>query len=287
MDPTVAPWLYWLRLRKWPISEALAGIGIATGVALFFAVLVANSSVTGSVEQLVHGITGDSKYALVARDQQGFPEGFAQVVQADRDVRAAAPLVVERASVGGPAGSSTVELVGVTADFASLSGKLVRSFGGLYGVRLANSLLLPEPIARRLGVGPSDPVQLHLFGRAITARVAAVVGKQQIGALADSPVVVGPLRFVQSLSGLRGRVTHVLVAPRPGRDAAVKTALTRIAADRLDVVPSDNEARLVKQAAAPNEQSTGMFAAISMVVGILFAFNAMLLTAPERRRIIA
>jgi putative ABC transport system permease protein len=287
MDPTVAPWLYWLRLRKWPISEALAGIGIATGVALFFAVLVANSSVTGSVEQLVHGITGSSKYALVARDQQGFPEGFAQVVQANRDVRAAAPLVVERASVGGPAGSSTVELVGVTVDFANLSGKLVRSFGGLYGVRLANSLLLPEPIARRLGVGPSDPVQLHLFGRAITARVAAVVGKQQIGALADSPVVVGPLRFVQSLSGLRGRVTHVLVAPRPGRDAAVKTALTRIAADRLDVVPSENEARLVKQAAAPNEQSTGMFAAISMVVGILFAFNAMLLTAPERRRIIA
>lgn len=287
MDPTVAPWLYWMRLRKWPIAELLAGVGIATGVALFFAVQVANSSVTGSVNQLVHGITGSSKYAVIARDQQGFPEALLPAIQADRDVRAAAPLIVERASVGGPRGTSTVELVGVTTDFASLSGRLVRSFGGLYGVRLTNSLLLPEPLAEQLGVGPGDRIQLHLFGRTLTAGVAAVVGKAQIGPLADSPVVVGPLPFVQALARLRGRVTHILVAPRAGRDEAVRTMLNVIAADRLDVVPSDNEARLIKQAAGPNEQSTGMFAAISMLVGVLFAFNAMLLTAPERRRIIA
>lgn len=288
MKPTVPPWLYWLRLRKWPIQEALAGVGIATGVALLFAVQVANSSVTGSVERLVHGITGSSKYALVARDQQGFPEGVLEQVKADgRDVRAAAPLVVERASVGGPNGRTTVELVGVTLDFASLSGGIVRSFGGLYGVRLADSLLLPAPVADRLGVGPGDKLRLHVFGRALTVRVAAIVGQEQIGSLADSPVVVGPLPFVQALTGLQGRVTHILVAPRPGRDGAAHNALSGIAGDRLDVVPSDNEARLIKQAAGPNEQSTGMFALISMVVGVLFTFNAMLLTVPERRRFIA
>jgi putative ABC transport system permease protein len=287
MRPSVPPWLYWLRVRKWPVQEALAGVGIATGVALLFAVQVANSSVTGSVEQLVHGITGTSKYALVARDQQGFSEGVLKQVQADRDVRAAAPLVVERASVGGPSGRTTVELVGVTLDFAGLSGNLVKGLGGLYGVRLVNSLLLPEAVAAQLGVGAGDKLRLHVFGRALTVRVAAIVGKQQIGSLADSPVVVGPLSFVQALTGLRGRVTHILVAPRAGRDAVVHTALTGIASDRLDVVPSDNEARLIKQAAGPNEQSTGMFAAISMVVGVLFTFNAMLLTVPERRRFIA
>jgi putative ABC transport system permease protein len=118
-------------------------------------------------------------------------------------------------------------------------------------------------------------------------RVAAVVGRRQVGALADSPVVVGPMSFVQRLTGMEGKVTHILVAPRAGRDQAAHAELTRVAADRLDVVPSDNDARLVKQAAGPVEQSTGMFALISMVVGVLFATNAMLLTVPERRRFVS
>jgi len=41
------------------------------------------------------------------------------------------------------------------------------------------------------------------------------------------------------------------------------------------------------QAARPNDQSTALFAAISALVGFLFAFNAMLLMSRERRRVIA
>jgi putative ABC transport system permease protein len=287
MKPTIPPWLYWSWLRKWPIQEALAGLGIATGVALLFAVQVANTSVIGSVEKLVDGIAGSSKYSLVARDQQGFGEGVVRDVQAQPDVRAAAPLLMARASIATPHAHTTVELVGVTLDFATLSGRLVRSFNGLYGVRLVNSLLLPEALASQLGVGAGDELRLSVFGREESVRVAAVVGRQQVGALADSPVVVGPMSFVQALTGMKGKVTHILVAPRAGRDEAARKELATVAADRLDVVPSDDDARLVKQAAGPVEQSTGMFALISMVVGVLFATNAMLLTVPERRRFVS
>jgi putative ABC transport system permease protein len=285
MRPSVLPWLYWLRLRKWPVQEVLAALGIAIGVALVFAVQVANSSVTGSVKQMVDGITGSSKYALTARDQDGFPERLFRQVRAQPDIQAAAPVILARATVSTPNGRASVELAGVTLDFADLNGRLVRSFGGTYGVRLTpNSLLLPEKIASQLGVGSGDELHLDVFGRTRTVHVAATVGQGQVGTLADSPVVVGSLAFVQELTGLDGRVTHILVTPRPGLEEPVRDALTTIAADRVDVVPSDNEARLISQAAGPNEQSTGMFAAISMVVGVLFAFNAMLLTVPERRR---
>lgn len=287
MKPTIPPWLYWSWLRKWPIQEALAGLGIATGVALLFAVQVANTSVIGSVEQLVDGITGSSKYSLVARDQQGFEQGLLRDVKAQPDVRAAAPLLMARASVASPSAHTTVQLVGVTLDFATLSGRLVRSFGGLYGVRLSNSLLLPEAVATQLGVGAGDELRLSVLGRQERVRVAAVVGRRQVGALADSPVIVGPMSYVQQLTGIEGKVTHILVAPRPGHDEAARGELTKVAADRLDVVSSDNDARLVKQAAGPVEQSTGMFALISMVVGVLFATNAMLLTVPERRRFVS
>ena len=41
--------------------------------------------------------------------------------------------------------------------------------------------------------------------------------------------------------------------------------------------------RLFAKAAAASNQSTALFALISALVGFLFAFNAMLLTVPERR----
>ena len=64
----------------------------------------------------------------------------------------------------------------------------------------------------------------------------------------------------------------------------MRQALTTLAAGRLAVEPSDVEIGYVEQAATPNNQSTGLFAGICAIVGILFTFNAMLLTVPERRR---
>ena len=63
--------------------------------------------------------------------------------------------------------------------------------------------------------------------------------------------------------------------------------LRRLAAGRLDVLPADDELRLLAQAVKPNDQSTSLFAAISVMVGFLLALNAMLLTVPERRRFVA
>ena len=45
--------------------------------------------------------------------------------------------------------------------------------------------------------------------------------------------------------------------------------------------------QLFAKAAAASNQSTKLFAAICALVGFLFAFNAMLLTVPQRRRLIA
>ena len=64
-------------------------------------------------------------------------------------------------------------------------------------------------------------------------------------------------------------------------------ALEPLVAGRLAVEPSDVEVGYVEQAATPNNQSTGLFAGICAIVGILFTFNAMLLTVPERRRLVA
>jgi putative ABC transport system permease protein len=284
------PWLWWLRARKRPGQEALAVLGIAVGVALLFAVQIANTSVTGSVRELTDGITGSASLSLAARGPHGIPQSMAAEARSADSVRAAAPALFVRANVrraDGRTSALPVQLVGVDDSFASVSGDLVSGFGGPFGVRLRRALLLPAGLAERLGVKTGDRLDLSVSGRGHTVFVSTVVGAGQVGPLADSAVVVAPLGFAQQLAGLPDRVSHILIAAEPGRERAARNSLAEVADDRADVVASDNEAKLIEQAAAPNEQSTGMFAAISMLVGVLFTFNAMLLTLPERRRFIA
>ena len=58
-------------------------------------------------------------------------------------------------------------------------------------------------------------------------------------------------------------------------------------AGRLNVESTSYDETLFAKAATASNQSTALFSVISALVGFLFAFNAMLLTVPQRRRLVA
>ena len=278
--------LYVQRVRTHPIQELVALLGIAVGVALVFAVQVANTSVAGSVEQLMRGISGRAALQVSARDAHGFSTRIADRIARLPDVRASAPLLEQRVNVEHRGVLRTIDLIGGDERLAGLGGDLVDELSSPH-LRLTRALALPAPLARGLGVDTGDSVRIATGVRSQLVPVAAVLGRDQIGNLVTSPITLAPLRYAQVLSGMSGRVTRVLVAARPGRLAQAQAELMQIAAGRLNVSSRDAEVRLLHQATAPNDQSTALFAAISALVGLLFAFNAMLLTVPERRRFIA
>ncbi|HEX7292899.1 MAG TPA: ABC transporter permease, partial [Conexibacter sp.] len=286
MSPRTLLYLYGWRLRAHPFQELLAGAGIAIGVALLFAVQVANHSITGSVQQLIHGITGEAQLELATRDEQGFDERLLLAVRGVPGVRAAAPTVERRAVVQGPDGTSSLTLMGVDTSLATLGGSITRSFapGGLLLPR--SGLLLADGVARRIGVRTAGTLTLQTAGHAYRARVVATLGQEQIGSLTGSGVAVGPLAWVQRLIGAPDRISRVFVRAEPGREEAVERQLRRISAGRYSVGPADATVRRLEGVTAPDEQSTALFSAISATVGLLFAFNAMLLTLPERRRFV-
>lgn len=288
MKPGTIVLFYWWRLRVQPLQELLAAAGIAAGVALLFAVQVANSSISGSVEQLVHGITGQFSLQVAARDSRGFTQAFTSEVSRIDGVRLAAPVLEQRVGIAGSKGRANVELGGVTNAISDGGGPLVRDFGGRFGPRLADALLIPQPLAARIGAQRDGFVTLATRMPTTTrVPVSTVLDRSQIGSAVDSPLVVAPLGYVQRLAGLPGRVTRIFIAVRPGSEQRVRAALTGLVQGRLAVSPGDVEIRYINQAAEPNNQSTGLFAGICVVVAILFTFNAMLLTVPERRRLVA
>ncbi len=278
--------LYWVRLRSHAVQELLAGSGIAVGVALVLGVLVANANLTGSAGELVHQFVGSAQLELSARSQAGFEERLLGKALRLPGVKLAVPVLRETIVVVGPRARQSVQLLGVTSSLTHLGGIGTRSLG-LAGFHFTSGLILPASVAAAVGAEPGDRVTIHALGSAHASEVVAVIKSPPFGGIASSPIAVSLLASVQRLTGLRGRVTQILVQARPGEVRLVAAELHRLGAGRLNVEPADEELRLLAQAVKPNDQSTSLFAAISVMVGFLLALNAMLLTVPERSRFVA
>jgi putative ABC transport system permease protein len=279
--------LYRLRLRAHAVQELLAASGIAVGVALVLSVLVANASITGSAKELVNELIGSARLELAARSPDGFPERLARASHRLPGVRVTAPVLRENITVVGPKGRRPVQMLGVNPTVFDLGGLGTRGVGVSSSVHISGGLLLPQSVASAIGAEPGQRVHVLALGAAQSVRVGAVLRSASFGVLAASPIAVAPLETAQELTHLEGRITQVLIEPRRGDDAQVARELRTLAAGRLNVVPADNELQLLDEAVKPNDQSTELFAAISIMVGFLLALNAMLLTVPERRRFVA
>jgi len=279
--------LYRVRVRARLVQELFAVLGIAAGVALLFASQIASQSLSSSVAQLSHGIVGNATLQLLARDPHGMPTSVLAQVRAIAGVRVAAPLLEASANATGPKGTQSVQLVGADSSLRELGGQLVRHTE-LEPFANIGAILLPAPLASHLGVTKfGKEVTLQLYGRTEHAPLYEELHEKQIGGLVASPIVIAPLFFAQEISGLSGRVSRILIQPFAGRQAQVRGALQRLAGGRLDVQSTSYDERLFAKAASASNQSTALFAVISALVGFLFAFNAMLLTVPQRRRLIA
>lgn len=279
--------LYRIRLRSRLLQELFALAGIAAGVALLFASQIAASSLSGSVETLNEGIVGRATLQLSARSAQGFPQTLVKRVRTMQGVKVAAPLLEANGYAAGPGGGASVQLIGAGPALKALGGALVRRtnldpFAGF------GAVVLPAPLARSVGVTKfGQKLTLHFAGRTSHAGLYRQLHAKTIGPLTSSPLVIAPLRFAQEVAGTGRRVSRILVQPDRGQTAAVRARLLALAAGRLNVESASYETRLFALASEATNESTTLFAAISALVGFLFAFNAVLLTVPQRRRLIA
>jgi putative ABC transport system permease protein len=288
-------YFYGRRLRRRPVQELLAGTGIAIGVALVLAVQVANSSITEASSAIVRGIAGTATLQIRSRDSNGFQESLLTKIHQLPGVARAAPILEQDATLVGVHGRS------VAVDLASASPSLLRLDGGIARNISVHDLsspgvMLPSATANALGVAPTNfqggegaapRVILDIRGHARSVPVLAVLGPESIGALSDARAAILPLWWEQKIAGLGARDTRILVKSKPRQQTAVQGELATLAGGRLTVAPADQDVSLLKQAVTPNTEATGFFALVSAIVGLLLAFNAMLLTVPERRRMIA
>lgn len=277
--------LYLMRLRGRLAQELLALAGIAVGVSLLFAALVANTSLTGSYEKLMDRVVGDARLELTARGSGTVGEKLLTKAQRLPGVARAAAILEEPAEAAGPHGRRSVTLVGLTPEFGAFGDVLKRDFSYGFSYRFlarARAIALPTSLMNSLDLVLGQPVTLALGGRDVRVRVGAEMQEADIGALVNSPVAIAPLHYAQELAGKPGQVSRIFVEPKPSQDGEVKAGLLRLAGRRADVRPANFDATLFRKASLPTSLSTAMWS----VFGFLFAFSAMLLTSPQRQRLL-
>ncbi len=281
-------YLFRARLRSWSVvvQDLFAVAGIAVGVALLFASQVASTSLTRSVQQLSTQVVGSTQYQLVARGPAGVSESLLVSARKVAGVKVALPVLEEQATVIGPHGSRSVDLIGTDPQFAQLGGPLLRRFNASQ-LAAQRALALPDPIAGAIGVESLQIAKLQAGAQVLPILVGTTLGEGEIGSLVHSPVALAPIRYAQQITGMSGRITRIFVQSRPGREAEVQAGLRRITVgSAASVEPADFDSRLFAVASLPENESETLFSVISAIVGFMFALNAMLITVPRRRRLL-
>ncbi len=282
-------YLYRARLRRKTMvaQELFAILGIAVGVGLLFASQVASTSLTRSVKDLTSQLVGETReLQLGARGTDGFDERLLGEVRGLPSVQVALPVFEQQASVIGPAGREPVDLIGADPRFVRTSGPLLRRFSAKL-LADQRAMALPAPLAGEIGVRSLQPLKLQIGANVVETLLTTTLGEADIGGLVNSPVVLAPVRYAQSLAGMRGRITRIFVQPRPGHERELSAELAPIAsAAGLNIEPADFDSTLFAVASSPQSRGERTFSAISALVGFIFALNAMLLAVSSRRKLI-
>jgi len=274
-------------VRVQPVRQLFAVGGVAAGVALLFAVQVAQRSVTGSFEEITRGVAGRATLEVAARGPGGFSERLAEEISRTPGVKTAAPVFQQQVTVTGPRGSRALVLLGATEQITALHGKLSTAFQRAAEGTQRGLLVMTERSARAIGVRPGREVGVLVGSRREHLTLDASVPDAKLGPAAGSPIAAAPLAVVQSMADARSRVSRVLIDPRGGQEQRLLGTLRRRFGMMLNPRPVTTEARLLSAAAGPEKQVTLLFSAISLVAGIILAFNALLLASQRRQRFIA
>lgn len=282
-------WFYLRWLRRHLAQELLAGIGVATAVALVFATIVAAGSVSGSSTLAVQTVIGPATLQMHARSGAGIDGSLLRRVQLLPGVRAAGSLLEETATLRGSGGrTATIDLAGAGTSLVFLDG-LAHTIPS--ATLSADGIGLSSRTAAQLAIGGSPTrshgsVDVYVRGRELRMPVSAVLGPEAFGALSQTSVAVMQLAQLQRLMGAPNRVSRILVQPRRGAAARVRAELRGLAQGRIDVAAAGQDIGLLGQALRPSDQASALFATVSVLLGVLLAMAALLLSVPDRRRMI-
>lgn len=294
VGPLLAPLL--LRpLRQDRGRFALTVAGIAIGVATMAAILLANASVLASFAATVDVVAGKAGLTILA-DGPGIPEEtLGRLAWLRGKGVAIVPAVSATVALDGGGGGEVVELLGIdpVTDPAVRDYRFAAQTADepplerLFGIFRKDAVLVPAPLASRIGVGPGGELGLVAGGAARRLRVAGVLEMEGAARAAAGSVLFADLATAQELLGREGLLDRIDLVLPEGLGEADRTALEASVRDSLPpgatIGRPERRTQTVDRMVRSFRVNLTALGLVALLVGTYFVYNTLSISVLRRR----
>jgi len=277
-------------IRQWGLHKlrfALTLGGIALGVAVFFAVRTANTTLVGSLATTVEKLAGQATLQVSA-GEASFPADVLRTVRATPGVKLSEP-VIERVVQTALPDSSNLLVLGMD------TGSNLKLYEGEFdqsGLEISNPLAFTEradsiaisrPFAERYGLKEGDHLPI-LTGRGRqdftvrgffrTTGASVVFG----GNIALMDLASAQLAFDQ-----KDKIDRIDIMTEPGASVAVvQQNLQSRLPPGLEVVPPDRRGQGLEKAVSAMRLGLFIMSLLALMVGVFIIFNSLSVSVNQR-----
>ena len=283
--------LAWRGLLARPLRTALAVSGVALGVAVVTATIIAGSSSQQALRSATADLLGQADVRLRAFADAGFQPRTLQALRALPDVVTAAPVSERQLLVSTAPGEDervfTLLVVGIDPE----TDAAIRQPQLIEGVPLSENsptdALVPASWAARQGLGLGD--ELLLGGRRQgmpPLRIIGLMPDRGIAALAGGDVLVMSRATLDDAFEVPAPIRSIdleLAGDEDGRGAALER-VTGSLAEPFVVESADEAAERLASAQASFVGVAALFGLVSLVVGAFMVGNTLAMMVGERTR---
>ena len=257
-------------------------MGVAFGVGILFATLIANATTSASLETIITDFTGSADVWVTTPGFEKFRESLGQEIRRLPDVEVVDPHLGVAAKVAGH--GEPLTLVGTDFD----ADRLVYTYrvaAGRFPTPGRREVLLPGERADDLGVAVGARLRLTTGERRSAWTVSGILRNQGVARASEGRFAATWLADVQSATGRSGEVDNLVLALRPGTDAALWRA--RHAKGLPEGLTAQEPGAVgagFQRVLSATQTSFIAVSAIAVFVSVFLVYNSLAMSQAERVR---
>jgi putative ABC transport system permease protein len=279
----------WRSLASRPLRTGLTVLGVALGVAVIAAALMAGQAATEAVRRAAQEMFGSATLRVRAFDPQGFTPRTVQNIQTTAGVNTGSAVIEERGrSVTTRPGPDekvfTMLLIGVNPrDEAQ-----IRSYELVDGHFLdpadPTGVLVNAAWARANGLGVGDELWLNRPDTKPLNNIVGLLGDAGFGALGSGSVMVLDSDFLSEAFATPAPIRYVDLKVAEGAEDQVMAALDRTMTEPFVIETVADAEQQLGRAQAGFAGLAFLFGLVALAVGAFLVANTLAMTLTERTR---
>ena len=276
-------------LRQWQqhkLRLALTVLGIALGVAVFFAVRSTNAALVDSLKTTIEKLGGKSTLQIVA-GESGFSENLLDnirripgvaIAEPVAETLATATLDSERILILGLDTASDLALYSETVDQGNFVVKNPLAFANR-----VDSVAITQKFAAKYGLRDGDKLAVDTQNGPFTLTVRGIFAQAGIGEIYDGNVAVMDIFAAQKLFGKGGRIDRIDIsnAPDTSVDDLQKRIETAVPAG-LKVVRPNLRGQSLENAVSSMHYGLTIMSFLALTIGIFIIYNSFSISLTQR-----